>query len=246
VRRRESVEAISNRDGETEDMLPARGLQSPPSIHTVNRRPLGVGPVSLLGGVLLAIVIVALILLVSGSWVAGVVLLAAALVLVALLLVALEHEPDDPAARLANVAAQRAGEHTRVVGAAARAWSRAGFVVLRVAQRRYRLRWQMRRQLEPLGEAAYRGEEDRLEQLKARARQVEIALHEAEREAERAVDAAREEVERERRPVQATEILPIVEPAEPLRAPPDGGSETGAPAPKPPAPEPVNRRSAPR
>jgi hypothetical protein len=165
----------------------------------------------LLGGALIVIVIVALILLVVGSWVAGVVLLAASLVLLALLLVAVEHEPDDPAARLASVAAERAGSRTRVIGIAARAWSRAGLVLLRVNQRRYRLRWQMRRQLEPLGEAAYRGEEARLELLKARAQQVEEALHEADREARDAIAAARGEVERERIPAQATRTLSVVD-----------------------------------
>jgi len=216
--RDESTEAISSRDGVTEDMLPARGLQSPPRIHTVSRRPLGVGPVSWLGGATLAMLLVALILLATGSWLVAVVLLACALVLLALVVVAVEHEPDDPAARLATAAAERASSRTRVLGVAARAWWRAAVVVLRVAQRRYRLRGQMRRHLEPLGEAAYRGEEARVEALKSKTRRVEEALREAERQAEQAVGAARAEVERERIPVQATRTLPVVEPDGPEAA----------------------------
>ncbi len=206
------------RDGETEDILPVRGLQSPPSIHRVNRRVLGVGPVSLLGGALLAMVLVVVILLALGAWVPAVVLLACSLAFLALLLVAFEREPDDPGARFAAAAAERAGYQTRVLGVAARAWSRAGLVLLRTSHRRYRLRWQLRRQLEPLGEAAYRGDEARLEVLKAKARRLEQALHHAERQGEQAVGTARAEVERERAPLQPTENLPIVEAPDPAAA----------------------------
>jgi hypothetical protein len=78
-------------------------------------------------------------------------------------------------------------------------------------QRRYHLRWRLWRQLTPLGEAAYRGDADRVERLKARAREVERALHEAERESSEAVSAARAEVERERGATQPTQTLPVQE-----------------------------------
>jgi hypothetical protein len=159
---------VSARDGETVDMLPARGRQSAPTIHQVNRRPFGIGPVPLLGGGLLAVIVVAAVLFALGSWIPGIILLAGAVVLVALLLVALEREPDDPAARVALSAADHARSQTRLAGVAARAWSRAGLTLLRVSRRRYRLRWQLRRQLEPLGEAAYQGDEPRVARLRAR------------------------------------------------------------------------------
>ena len=206
---------VPARDGETEDMIPARGLQSPPTIHHVNRRPLGIGPVPLLGGGLLALALVSIVLLAVGSWIVGVILLACSVALLALLLVAVEREPDDPAARLAIGAADRARSQTRLVGIAARAWSRAGVSLLRVSQRRYRLRWQLRRQLQPLGEAAYEGDEARINRLRLQALKLEAALHEADREGSEVVDAARVEVERERAPNQATQTLPALEADDP-------------------------------
>jgi septal ring factor EnvC (AmiA/AmiB activator) len=84
--------------------------------------------------------------------------------------------------------------------------------VVRFRQRRYRLRWRLRRQLEPLGEAAYRGDEDRVEVLKAQARRMEEALRQAERETAAAVQAARAEVERERAFSDPTRSLPVQDP----------------------------------
>jgi hypothetical protein len=209
---REPTHEVRTRDGETEDMLPARGTHAPPSIHHVSRRPLGIGPVSLLGGGLLALVLLAIMLLALGTWIVGIVLLACSVALFALLLVAVEREPDDPAARAAVTAADRARSQTRLIRVAARAWSHAGVALLRVTQRRYRLRWQIRRQLEPLGEAAYRGDDARVERLRAEALKLEAALHETQREGSEVLDAARVEVERERSTSGVTQTMPAVEP----------------------------------
>lgn len=210
----EPGESNPTRDGETEDMLPTRGVQSPPRIHRVSRRPLGIGPLSLVAGALGAVLLLAVILLALGSWLVGVVLLACALVLLALLLVAVEHEPDHPAARVASTAADRARSQARLLGVAARAWSRAGLTLVRLRERRYRLRWRLRRQLQPLGEAAFQGDAARVERLRAQAHGLEADLHEVERESSEAVEAARSEIERERAPTQATQALPVQEPPE--------------------------------
>jgi hypothetical protein len=208
----ETINRARTRDGETEDMLPLRGVQSPPTLHRVNRRPLGLAPVRLLGGGTLLALLLAIVFFALGSWPVGLVLLACAVALVALLLVAVEREPDDPAAQAAIIAADRARSQTRLIGVAARAWSRAGVTVVRFRQRRYRLRWRLRRQLEPLGEAAYRGDEDRVEILKAQARRMEDALRQAERETAAAVQAARAEIERERAFSDRTQSLPVHDP----------------------------------
>jgi uncharacterized membrane protein (GlpM family) len=214
----EPTEMTSPRDGETEDMLPARGTHAPPTIHHVNRRPLGIGPVPLLGGALLVLVLLAIVLLAIGSWIVGMILLACSVALLALLLVAVEREPEDPAARVAVSAAGHARSQTHLIGVAARAWSRAGVALLRVTQRRYRLRWQIRRQIEPIGEAAYQGDEAKVERLRAEALRLEAALHEAEREGSEVLDAARVEVERERATSEATQTLPAVEPEDPTQS----------------------------
>lgn len=189
-----------------------RGVQSPPKIHRVSRRPLGIGPVPLLGAGLLAALLLAIVLSVVGSWLAGAVVVVGASVVAALLLVAVGQEPDDPAMQAAVSAARRAGSRTRLLGVAARAWSRAALAIVRFRQRRYRLRWRLRRQLQPLGEAAYRGEEDRVELLSAQARQMEEALRQAELETASAVEAARAEIERERAPAAPTRSLPVQDP----------------------------------
>jgi hypothetical protein len=208
----ETVDSGPARDGDTEDMMPVRGVQSPPTIHRVSRRPMGVGPVRLLGGGLVLALLLAIVLIAVGAWVVGVVLLACALILVALLLVAVEHEPDDPAAQAAITAADRARSQTRLIGVAARAWSRAGLAVVRFRQRRYRLRWRLRRQLEPLGEAAFRGDEARVERLRGQAQRMEEALRQTERETAAAVQAARDEIERERAFSERTQSLPVQDP----------------------------------
>lgn len=198
----EPTEAEPTRDGDTEDMLVVRAAQSPPKIHRVSRRPLGVGPVPLLGGGFVAALAVGILLIVTGSWPFGVALFACALVAAALLLVAVEQDPDDPAAQAAVHVADRTRSHTRLIAVAARAWSQAAVAVVRFRQRRYRLRWRLRRQLQPLGEAAYRGEEDRVELLSTNARQIEDALHQAELETAAAIEAARAEIEHERAPTR--------------------------------------------
>lgn len=204
----------ATRDGDTEDMLPARGIQSPPTIHRVSRRPLGIGPVPLLAGALSAVLLLAIVLIAVGSWLVGVVLMACALALLALRVVAVEHEPGDPAARVASTAADRAISRTRFIGVAARAWSRAGVTVVRLRERRYRMRWRLRRQLQPLGRAAYEGDEALVERLKAQAHGMKKALREVETETSEAVDAARVEIERERALTQATAAFPVQEPSD--------------------------------
>jgi hypothetical protein len=202
-------EAEPIRDDDTRDIIPVRGVQSPPTIHHASRRPLGLGPVPLLGAGLLAALLLGVVLIVIGAWPVGVALLACATVVAALLLVAVDREPNDPAAQVAAAVAERARSHTRLIAVAARAWSRAAVAVVRFRQRRYRLRWRFRRQLEPLGEAAYRGEEDRVELLRARAREAEEALRQTELGSAAAVEAARAEIERERAPAAPTRALPV-------------------------------------
>jgi uncharacterized protein (DUF58 family) len=101
----ETINPSRTRDGETEDMLPVRGIQSPPTIHRVNRRPLGLAPIRLIGGGFLLALLLAIVFIALGSWPVGIVFLACAVVLVALLLVAVEREPEDPAAQAAIIAA---------------------------------------------------------------------------------------------------------------------------------------------
>lgn len=179
-------------------MLPHRGEKSRPRVHRVHRRPFGLGPVPLLGGLAAGLALVAIILFAVGSWVLALFVLAVSLALVGLLLVALEREPDARSAQVAIRAAERARWWARFAALTIRVWSRAGLQVARIRGQRLRLRAELRQRLKPLGEAVYREDQNRAEVLKAQASDLSQALSAADAEAATVLGAARERVERER------------------------------------------------
>lgn len=195
------------RDGATESMLPEHEVQFPTTIHRAHRRPLGLGPTSLLAALAVVAFVLAIVLFALGYWAAAIVCLALSAAEVGLLLVAIRHEPDASSARVAVSAAGRADGIARVAIVMVRAWSRAGAQLARLWHRRQRLRLQLRRRLAPLGEAVYRDEDTRAEQLKIEALQLDEALKRTDRQASEAIAAARREIDQERVPVQSTQRL---------------------------------------
>jgi hypothetical protein len=183
---------------ETADMLPQRGEKSQPRVHQVHRRPFGLGPVPLLGGLAAGLLLVAVILFAVGSWVPALFMLGVSAALVALLVVALEQEPDARSARLAIRVAARARGWARFGAVTIRVWSRTGLQLARLRGQRLRLRTAFRQRLKPLGDAVYREDQGRAEVLKAQASDLSQALRAADAEAAKVLGAARERVERER------------------------------------------------
>lgn len=200
---------VAARDGDTEHMLPEREVQFPRTIHWAHRRPLGLGPGSLLAALAAITLVFAIVMFAVGSWAAGIVLLAASATEICLFLVAVRREPDSPGARVTRVAASRTDGLARMTGVTVRASTRTGVELARLWHRRAVLRIQLRRRLMPLGEAVYHDDSVRAEQLKAEAHRLDQQLGEAERLAAEARAALQEEIERERVTTQGTHQMPV-------------------------------------
>jgi septal ring factor EnvC (AmiA/AmiB activator) len=163
--------------------------------------------VPLLGLVSAVVFVVGLILLLGGSVLSGLVLMAVTLALTALFRVATRDEPNSHTARLAVIAEDRARGHARLAAATGRAWSRAAPELVRIRARQQRLNRELKSRLAPLGEAVHRGDDQRVESLKAEADRLELAIEQAEREASAVREAVEHDVDRERAPILPTQAL---------------------------------------
>lgn len=201
------------RDGHTESMLPEREVRFPTTVHHVHRRPLGLSPPPLLAAIAAVSLVIALSLLIIGSWIAGILFLAGSGLAAGLFLVAIRREPDEQASRLAVSAAGRADGFARLTAVTLRASTREGLELAKLWARRRRLRFELRRQLAPLGEAVHRDENDRVERLKAQADELDQALRETDLRASEAIAALRGQIERERATSQSTQRFAAVQEA---------------------------------
>jgi hypothetical protein len=190
-------------------MLPEREVQFAPTVHHVHRRPLGLSPSPLLAGLGVVIFVIALILFALGSWLAGIVFLVLAGVTVCLLLVAISREPEAHTSRLATTAADRADGFGRLTAVAVRAGVPAGLELARLWGRRRRLRFELRRQLGPLGEAVHLGHREQAMQIKARADELDRSLRETDRRAAETTAGVRQRIERHRATSHRTERLAV-------------------------------------
>lgn len=206
---RADAEQASTRDGETEDMLPAREAQSPPTVHHVHRQPFGLGPSPLLAILAGVSVVLAIVLFAVGSVTGGIVFLVLAGAAVSLFLVAIRREPEAQSARLAMTGADRIAGLSRLTAVGFRAWFRTSAELIGLWWRRAQLRRELRRRLTPLGEAVHHDDQDRVAILKAEASELERALRETDRDAFTAVDRARRQVDHERGAVQPTQSMPV-------------------------------------
>jgi len=197
------------RDGDTEQMLPEPEVHFPTTIHRIHRRPLGLGPTTLLAALAAITLIAAITMFANGSWAAGLVLLAASATEVCLFFVAVRREPRATGARVARAAARDADGLVRLSAVTVRASTRTGVELARLWHRRLVLRGQFRRRLTPLGEAVYRDDQLRAAQLKDEAGSLERRLGEADRQAAAAAAALRQQIERERVTTQRTRRLPV-------------------------------------
>jgi hypothetical protein len=216
---------------ETRELL--AGLPDDPHtrIHEAQRRPFGAHPAPLLGGLALASLVIAIVLIAAGVWVVAVIALGLGLGAIALFIPAIRHDPTAPTARASRRAAAQATATAGLVAVTARTWARAAVSLLEIKRRRVRLRRRLHRQMGPLGEAVYRGEDERAEVLKASAARLEQELGDADRQASAVVSRARERTGREKATVQPTQELPA-DPVEAGARSPRlarrGGSQIGA------------------
>lgn len=198
-------------DGDTQHMLPESEVRFPTTVHWAHRRPLGLGPATLLAGLAGITFVCAIVMLIAGSWAAGIVLLATSVTEVGLFRVAAAREPDSGGARVARGAARRTDGMVRLSSVMVRASTHTGVELARLWHRRQLRRLQLRRRLTPLGEAVYRDDQGRADQLKAQAHELERELEEADQRAAAAKAALRAKIRRERVPVHGTQRLAVAE-----------------------------------
>jgi RNA polymerase subunit RPABC4/transcription elongation factor Spt4 len=185
--------------------------ESPPMVYQVQRRPLGIDPVPLLGGAGGVALLVAIILFASGSSIGGVIVLILSLALLTLFFAAVERQPETRTAQATRIAVDRVRSLLRLAAVTALARSHAGLGLLRIRRRQQRIRSQLQGRLKPLGEAVHQGDHRRAELLKQQATELERRLGEAELEASAVLGAARTEIGRERRTVEPTQALALAE-----------------------------------
>jgi hypothetical protein len=188
------------------------------SFHRARPRSLGIELLPLLGAAEAAAAILTVLLFALGSWVAGIVLLVLTGALLVTFLAAARREPDSTLSRRALGGADRVQSLARLVLVGGTAAVRTGLRAVRVQQRRHRLRHELDRQLKPLGEAVYQGDDQRARAIKAQARRLERALAQTDRENAELFRHVRQELAEERAAVEATTQLPRPEPAIPDRA----------------------------
>lgn len=194
----------------TEEIPLAAAPTSAPSLHRSQRGPLGLAPLPLLGSLSALAILIAIVLLATGSWLPGLIMLALAAELVALFLSGARREPDAPISRGVSRVGVRLRDSASFAAAALGTWSGAGTEVLRVRWRRRRLARDLRRQMAPLGEAVHREDESRVRDLRTVANRLQRELDLTEQREAEILSRAQSELERERAPVQATEVLPTL------------------------------------
>jgi hypothetical protein len=186
-----------------------------PSLHRLERRPLGVTPLPFLAGLTVAAFLLAVVLWAAVGWIPGVGLLAVAVVLSGLFSSGLRRQPDSPTSQLMSGLLVRLRDLTAFLTSSGRTWSRTGAEVMSLRWRRVQLERDLRQRLKPLGEAVHQGDAERTDTLKSEAAGLQRRLDELGSREAAAVSSAQSEIERERAPVQPTEVFtPVQPPAE--------------------------------
>ena len=181
------------------------------NVDHADRQPLGAPPAGLLLALTAAALIAAGILIVAGAWIGVVISLGVFLAALSMLSSAIRQDPATPAARMRRRTATNTTGTARFAAVSARAWARAVASLVAIKQRRLRLRRELHRQLTPLGEADHQGDEERAEQLKAHAQELERELDESGRQAEAVISGAKAVVGREKSAVERTQAVSLTE-----------------------------------
>lgn len=194
-----------------EQELPAQlGRRRTASVHRIERRPLGVAPVPLLGGLALGALILAIVLGIAAGPIPGIGLLVVSAALFALLLTGVRRQPDSPISQVVSGLIVRTRDTASFSISSLGTWTTTGREIISLRARRFRLQRQLRRRLTPLGEAVHQSDAARAEELKAELADLQRQLEEARRHESAALTAAQSAVERERAPVQQTEVFSAV------------------------------------
>ena len=181
-----------------------RSEPAPPTVHRSHRRPFGVHPVPLLGGVGGVALVVAIVLLAGGAIVGGLIFLMLAVPMLGLFAGGIMREPDAPAAGRSLQLLRRIRSISGFLAVGVRAEGRAGVGLARVRSRQHHLRRELKATMAPLGEAVHNRDEPRADALERRATRLERELEQLDDEASRLTAEVRDELARERATIQPT------------------------------------------
>ena len=181
------------------------------SVHRVNRRPLGADPIPVLGALTLIALLLSIVMFATVGWIPGVGLLVVAAAVAGLFVTGLRQQPKSSAARLVSGAGARTRDLARFGLASGRTWSRTTMRLASLRLRRARLRRELHQRLAPLGKAVHEDDAARVSTLKSEVAELQGRLDETARVESSVRSAAESQLERERAPVQSTEVFTPVD-----------------------------------
>ena len=201
-------------------LQPDPSVNPAPSVHRVERRPLGVPPLPLLGGLTLGALVLSIVLWSVVGWIPGFGLLVVTVALAGLFWAGVRKQPESRTSRTLAGLTVRTRDGSAFLAAGTRTWSRTGARVVSLRWRRLQLKRELHHRLRPLGDAVHQGDEARAETLKSETADLQQRLDELGAREQAVVSSARSEIERDRAPVQPTQAFGKVEPDE--ESSPDG------------------------
>ena len=155
----------------------------------------------------LVMLVVAVFSLARGDWLVGGVSLVVAVVLVRFFVWTTQRAPEGRVAQLAAGASGAARGRAGFAWVSLASWSTAGREALRLRRLQHHLEHEQRDRIHALGDAVFRDDAERVEQLKAEAHACAEQIEEHARDLRLALEAARERVSRERVAIAPTELV---------------------------------------
>lgn len=191
-----------------EEELPAGMAQKPAAtMHRIERRPLGVAPIPLLAGLAGGALLLAIVMFAAVGWIPGFGLLLVSAALFGLLVAGVRRQPESATAQVLGGLLVRGRDMSGFALRSGRTWGRTGVELSSLRWRRVRLQRELRSLFIPLGEAVHHGDEERAAALKSEATLLQRQLDELGSREASLVSSAQSDLERERVPVQPTEVL---------------------------------------
>jgi hypothetical protein len=192
--------------GRRTDLPAEEPLEEPIDIQHAEPRYFGLGPPVFVFGVLLVLLVGGIVLIVLGALVVGLISIALAACLLPTFLAGARRWPETRLARAGVSTAERVRDEADVAVESISTWSKASRDVVRLRKEQYRLRRERDAKIRELGVAVY-AEDERADELKASAKELDDRRSRNERELQRTIAGARRRTRKRRAAVVATEII---------------------------------------
>ncbi|HWB22765.1 MAG TPA: zinc ribbon domain-containing protein [Gaiellaceae bacterium] len=178
-----------------------------PTVLHDERRVFGLAPPAVVFAIAMAGFALAIFLLATGHLVLGAVLLIAASWFGAFFASLARRMPQSKFARLSVDAGNTVRGWAWYAWVSLSSWSSAGRKAVRLRAAQRRLRHEQSGVIRDLGDAVYRADETRADELKAKAQALGKQIEESERELRLVLDATRSRIGRERSAIRPTQVL---------------------------------------